>query len=45
MPELPEVQTVVMQLGHKLVGKTLIGFWSDWERRVLPSSTELARGI
>lgn len=45
MPELPEVQTVVTQLGHKLVGKTLIGFWSDWERRVSPSSAELACGI
>lgn len=45
MPELPEVQTVVTQLGRKIVGKTFSGFWSDWERRVSPSSAELAREI
>ena len=45
MPELPEVQTVVMQLGRKIVGKTFSGFWSDWERRALPSSAELVYGV
>ncbi len=45
MPELPEVQTVVTQLGQKLVGKTLIGFWSDWDRKTLPSSTAILCGI
>ena len=45
MPELPEVQTVVTQLGRKIVGKIFSGFWSDWERKVSPSSTELECGI
>ena len=45
MPELPEVQTVVTQLGGKLVGKAFSGFWTDWERRVLPSFEALVRGI
>jgi formamidopyrimidine-DNA glycosylase len=45
MPELPEVQTVVTQLGGKLSGKTLLGFWTDWERKVLPSARVLAQGI
>jgi len=37
MPELPEVQTVVSQVGEKLVGKTISTVWSDWKKRVLPS--------
>ncbi len=45
MPELPEVHTVVTQLGQKLVGKTLIGFWSDWGRKTLPSSEVILHGI
>ena len=45
MPELPEVQTVVTQLGRKIVGKTFSDFWSDWERRVMPSSEKVVRGM
>lgn len=45
MPELPEVQTVVTQLGQKLVGKTFAGFWSDWDRKTLPSSAAILCGI
>lgn len=30
MPELPEVQTVVSDLNQKIVGDTIVGFWSDW---------------
>ena len=37
MPELPEVQTVVSQLGKKIVGKTIKGVWSDWRKAVRPS--------
>jgi len=37
MPELPEVQTVVSQVGEKLIGKTISTVWSDWKKRVLPS--------
>jgi formamidopyrimidine-DNA glycosylase len=36
MPELPEVQTIVNDLNKKIIGKTIIGFWSDWSRRVKP---------
>jgi len=45
MPELPEVQTVVTQLGQKLVGKTFASFWSGWKRKILPSFEELSCGI
>ena len=41
MPELPEVQTVVNQLGKKIVGKELAGFWTDWEKQVKPGSKKL----
>lgn len=37
MPELPEVQTVVSQLGAKVVGEAIAGFWSDWKKSVYPS--------
>lgn len=37
MPELPEVQTVVTQLGQKVVGQTIKSFWSDWKKNVLPT--------
>lgn len=47
MPELPEVQTVVSQLAKKIIGKTIAGFWSDWEKQVKPGLkglTKLALG-
>ena len=37
MPELPEVQTVVSQLGHKVVGKKIKAVWSDWKKKIFPS--------
>lgn len=37
MPELPEVETVVLQLGQKIVGKKIVKVWSDWKRKILPS--------
>src|SRR3989344_3099427 len=37
MPELPEVQTVVSQLGRKIVGKKIVRMWSDWKKRLFPS--------
>jgi formamidopyrimidine-DNA glycosylase len=43
MPELPEVQTVVSQLGKKVVGKTIANFWSDWKKNVLPSFSVFAK--
>ncbi|MGB4834233.1 MAG: bifunctional DNA-formamidopyrimidine glycosylase/DNA-(apurinic or apyrimidinic site) lyase [Candidatus Moraniibacteriota bacterium] len=42
MPELPEVQTVVSQLGRKITGKRIAGFWSDWEKQVKPGMKVLA---
>ncbi len=47
MPELPEVQTVVTQLGKKITGKTLASFWTDWEKKVLeplPKLRKLTKG-
>lgn len=37
MPELPEVQTVVSQLGEKVVRRTIASFWSDWKKSVHPT--------
>ena len=34
MPELPEVQTVVSQLGRKVTGHKIIEFWSDSEKNL-----------
>lgn len=47
MPELPEVQTVVTQLGKKITGKSIQSFWTDWEKKVLeplPKLRKLVRG-
>jgi formamidopyrimidine-DNA glycosylase len=43
MPELPEVQTIVMQLGKKVVGRTITGFSSEWKKNVLPSYVAFVR--
>lgn len=45
MPELPEVQTVVTQLGRKITGKTLLSFWTDWEKKVLEPLSKLRKRI
>lgn len=45
MPELPEVQTVVSQLGKKITGKTLQSFWTSWEKKVLEPLSKLRRLI
>lgn len=34
MPELPEVQTVVSDLNQRIVGDTVVGFWSDWSSAI-----------
>lgn len=34
MPELPEVQTVVSQLGRKVTGLCVRDFWTDWRKQV-----------
>ncbi len=34
MPELPEVQTIVDDLNKKIIGRKIIGVWSDWSKLV-----------
>jgi formamidopyrimidine-DNA glycosylase len=34
VPELPEVQTVVSDLNRKIVGYTVVDFWSDWPKAI-----------
>jgi formamidopyrimidine-DNA glycosylase len=34
MPELPEVQTIVSDLNKKIVGYTIVYFWSDWPKAI-----------
>lgn len=43
MPELPEVQTIVTQLGKKAVDRTITGLSSEWRKRVLPSPSVFVR--
>ncbi|MDD2766891.1 MAG: DNA-formamidopyrimidine glycosylase [Candidatus Moranbacteria bacterium] len=45
MPELPEVQTVVSQVGEKLTGKKIMTVWSDWQKRTLPSFELFAKRV
>lgn len=45
MPELPEVQTVVTQLGQHITGKTMATFWTDWEQKVLKPLPKLRKLI
>ena len=34
MPELPEVQTIVSDLNKKIIGYTIVDFWSDWPKAI-----------
>lgn len=34
MPELPEVQTIISDLNKKIIGYTIVGFWSDWPKAI-----------
>jgi formamidopyrimidine-DNA glycosylase len=34
MPELPEVQTIVNDLSHKITGYIIVDFWSDWPKAI-----------
>lgn len=45
MPELPEVQTVVNQLGRKVKGQKILGFWTDWPKKVLLPVKKIERHI
>lgn len=43
MPELPEVQTIVSDLNQKIVGYTVVDFWSDWPKAIKNLSLEKFR--
>ena len=45
MPELPEVQTVVSQLGEYVVGKKIAQFWSGWPKKIFPSYHIFETGV
>lgn len=45
MPELPEVQTVVTQLDHKLSGKRIVSVWSDWPKKILTPFPTFVKGV
>lgn len=45
MPELPEVQTVVSQLGEKIVGKKISAVWSEWKKAIRPSFTVFKKRV
>lgn len=45
MPELPEVQTIVDDLNKKIVGRKIIGVWSDWPKLVKKPSFEIFQKI
>jgi formamidopyrimidine-DNA glycosylase len=34
MPELPEVQTIISDLNKKIVGDSIVDFWSDWPKTI-----------
>lgn len=41
MPELPEVQTVVNDLNEKIVGDTIVSFWSEWPAAIKNKSLKI----
>ena len=45
MPELPEVQTVVLQLAAKVVGLVVVGFESAWPKAVRPDVVSFRNGV
>jgi len=34
MPELPEVQTIVDELNRKVIGRKILGAWTDWPKMI-----------
>ncbi|MDO8529598.1 MAG: bifunctional DNA-formamidopyrimidine glycosylase/DNA-(apurinic or apyrimidinic site) lyase [bacterium] len=40
MPELPEVQTIVSDLNKKIIGDTIIDFWSDHKKSIKNKTLE-----
>ena len=46
MPELPEVETVVRGLRAPLIGRTILGMWTDWEKTIhSPTLQEFAARV
>lgn len=34
MPELPEVETIVRELNRKVIGRKILGAWTDWPKMI-----------
>lgn len=45
MPEGPEVQTIVNDLNQKIVGRKIIGVWTDWPKMVKTGLKSLEKEI
>ena len=45
MPELPEVQTIVNDLNHKIVGRKITNAWTDWPKMIKTGANAFAKGI
>lgn len=43
MPELPEVETIARGLREPLIGRTVIGFWTDWPRQIVTPEPDALR--
>jgi len=45
MPEGPEVETIVNDLNRKIVGRRIIGVWTDWPKMIKTGAKTLEKGI
>lgn len=45
MPEGPEVETIVNDLNRKIIGRRVVGIWTDWPRMVKTGFKPLEREI
>lgn len=45
MPEGPEVQTIVNDLSRKIVGRRIIGVWTDWPKMIKTGAKAFEKGI
>ncbi len=44
MPELPEVETTVRGLNNTVIGRTIIGYWTDWPKYIkIPKNNAVFR--
>ncbi|MEX2033235.1 MAG: bifunctional DNA-formamidopyrimidine glycosylase/DNA-(apurinic or apyrimidinic site) lyase [Candidatus Colwellbacteria bacterium] len=45
MPEGPEVETIVNDLNRKVVGRRIVGVWTDWPKMIKTGDEALRKGI